>query len=228
MAIVVRVGTRLWLILALGAGAALLLSHHEHFEAEALAAWMDAAGPAGPVLFMAVYALTTVLLLPGAILTLAGGALFGPFWGTLFNLTGSTIGAGLAFLIARYLAADWVQARNRGLLERLVRGVEAEGWRFVAFVRLVPLFPFFLMNYALGVTRIRFLPYLLTTAICMAPPAFAFTWLGYAGREAAVGGEGLVHKVIIALALLATLAFLPRLVRRWRKDSGSPVRPTGN
>ena len=225
MAIVVRVGARLWLILALAAGAALLLSHHEHFEAEALAAWMDAAGPAGPLLFMAVYALTTVLLLPGAILTLAGGALFGPFWGTLFNLTGSTSGAGLAFLIARYLAADWVQARNRGLLERLVRGVEAEGWRFVAFVRLVPLFPFFLMNYALGVTRIRFLPYLLTTAICMAPPAFAFTWLGYAGREAAVGGEGLVHKVIIALALLAALAFLPRLVRRWRKDSGSGGRP---
>ncbi|HPB75373.1 MAG TPA: TVP38/TMEM64 family protein, partial [Chromatiaceae bacterium] len=172
-----RVGARFWLILALAAGGILLLSHHEHFEAEALAAWMDAAGPAGPLLFMAVYALTTVLLLPGAIMTLAGGALYGPFWGTLFNLTGSTIGAGLAFLIARYLAADWVQARNRGLLERLVRGVEAEGWRFVAFVRLVPLFPFFLMNYALGVTRIRLLPYLLTTAICMAPPAFAFTWL---------------------------------------------------
>ena len=212
-----RVGARFWLILALAAGGILLLSHHEHFEAEALAAWMDAAGPAGPLLFMAVYALTTVLLLPGAIMTLAGGALYGPFWGTLFNLTGSTIGAGLAFLIARYLAADWVQARNSGLLERLVRGVDAEGWRFVAFVRLVPLFPFFLMNYALGVTRIRLLPYLLTTAICMAPPAFAFTWLGYAGREAAVGGEGLVHKVLIALALLAALAFLPRLVTRLRR-----------
>lgn len=220
-----RGGARPWLVLALVVGGALLLSQREHFEAEALAAWLDAAGPVGPLLFMALYALTTVLLLPGSILTLAGGALFGPFWGTLFNLTGSTIGAGLAFLIARYLAADWVQARNRGLLERLVRGVEAEGWRFVAFVRLVPLFPFFLMNYALGVTRIRFLPYLLTTAICMAPPAFAFTWLGYAGREAAVGGEGLVHKVIIALALLAALAFLPRLVRRWRKDSGSGGRP---
>jgi hypothetical protein len=86
------------------------------------------------------------------------------------------------------------------------------------------------MNYALGVTRIRFLAYLLTTAICMAPPAFAFTWLGYAGREAAVGGEGLVRKVLIALALLAALAFLPRLVRRWHQapaaigeeDIGSP------
>jgi uncharacterized membrane protein YdjX (TVP38/TMEM64 family) len=214
----VRLSPRLLLALTLAAGVMLLLSHREHLDAAMLTAWVDAAGPAGPLLFILVYALTTVFLLPGSILTLLGGALFGPLWGTLYNLAGSTLGAGLAFLVARYLAADWVQARNRGLLDRLVRGVDAEGWRFVAFVRLVPLFPFFLMNYALGVTRIRFLAYLLTTAICMAPPAFAFTWLGYAGREAAVGGEGLVRKVLIALALLAALAFLPRLVRQWRQN----------
>ena len=208
---------RLLLALALAAGIALALVYREHLDAAALTDWVAAAGLAGPLVFMAVYALATVLFLPGSLLTLAGGALFGPVWGTLYNLTGATLGAALAFLIARYLAADWVQARAGGIGKRLVQGVEAEGWRFVAFTRLVPLFPFNLLNYALGLTRIPFRHYLLATVICMLPAAFAFTWLGYAGREAMAGGEGLIQKGLIALALLAVLAFLPRLVARLRR-----------
>lgn len=84
-----------------------------------------------------------MLFLPGSVLTLAGGALFGPAWGTLYNLVGATLGATLAFLVARYLASHWVQARIEsgagGRVDRLVKGVEAEGWRFVAFTRMVPL-----------------------------------------------------------------------------------------
>ncbi len=208
---------RLLLALALAAGIALALVYREHLDAAALTDWVAAAGAAGPLVFMAVYALATVLFLPGSLLTLAGGALFGPVWGTLYNLTGATLGAALAFLIARYLAADWVQARAGGIGKRLVQGVEAEGWRFVAFTRLVPLFPFNLLNYALGLTRIPFRHYLLATVICMLPAAFAFTWLAYAGREAMAGGEGLIQKGLIALALLAVLVFLPRLVARLRR-----------
>ena len=208
---------RLLLALALAAGIALALVYREHLDAAALTDWVAAAGAAGPLVFMAVYALATVLFLPGSLLTLAGGALFGPVWGTLYNLTGATLGAALAFLIARYLAADWVQARAGGIGKRLVQGVEAEGWRFVAFTRLVPLFPFNLLNYALGLTRIPFLHYLIATFVCMVPGALAYTWLGYAGREAAGGGEGLIQKGLIALALLAGLAFLPRLIARLRQ-----------
>ena len=69
---------------------------------------------------------------------LTGGALFGPLWGSVWNLTGATLGATLAFLVARYVAGDWVARRAGGLLKRLIDGVDAEGWRFVAFVRLVP------------------------------------------------------------------------------------------
>ena len=208
---------RLLLALALAAGIALALIYREHLDAAALTDWVAAAGAAGPLVFMAVYALATVLFLPGSLLTLAGGALFGPVWGTFYNLTGATLGAALAFLIARYLAADWVQARAGGIGKRLVQGVEAEGWRFVAFTRLVPLFPFNLLNYALGLTRIPFLHYLIATFVCMVPGALAYTWLGYAGREAAGGGEGLIQKGLIALALLAGLAFLPRLIARLRQ-----------
>jgi uncharacterized membrane protein YdjX (TVP38/TMEM64 family) len=171
-------------------------------------------GSAAPILFVAMYAIATVLFAPGAILTLAGGALFGPFWGTLWNLIGATCGAAIAFLIARYLGADWVAMRAGERMARLVRGVEQEGWRFVAFVRLVPLFPFNLMNYAFGLTRIGLGEYVLASFVCMMPGAVAYTYLGYAGREAAAGQAGSIHKALLGLALLATVAFLPRLVRR--------------
>jgi uncharacterized membrane protein YdjX (TVP38/TMEM64 family) len=167
-----------------------------------------------PILFLLLYALATVVFVPGSVLTVAGGALFGPIWGTLWNLTGATLGATLAFVIARYVASDWVAARIGERLGRLMRGVEEEGWRFVAFVRLVPLFPFNLMNYALGLTRIRLREYVITSFVCMAPGALAYTYLGYAGREAASGQAGVIGKALLALALLAAVAFLARVVRR--------------
>jgi uncharacterized membrane protein YdjX (TVP38/TMEM64 family)/rhodanese-related sulfurtransferase len=206
-----------WLLgLTLLAAVVAAVALRDRFDAAALETWVNAAGAAGPLLFMALYALVTVLFLPGSVITLVGGALFGPLWGTLWNLTGATIGASLAFLIARYLGADWVARRAGPRLQRLNDGVTAEGWRFVAFVRLVPLFPFNLLNYALGLTRIPFPAYVLSTWLFMLPGAIAYTWLGYAGREALAGGEGMIRNILIALALLAAVGFLPRLVRRMR------------
>lgn len=206
-----------WVLgLALMVAIALALAWRDRFDAAALQAWVEGAGAAGPILFMGLYAVATVLFLPGAVLTLAGGALFGPLWGTLWNLTGATLGAALAFLVARHLGADWVTRRAGPRLQRLNEGVASEGWRFVAFVRLVPLFPFNLLNYALGLTRISFLTYLLATWVFMLPGAFAYTWLGHAGREALSGGDGLVRNVTIAMSLLAAVALLPRLVRKLR------------
>ncbi len=174
-------------------------------------------GPLAWLAFMALYVLATVLFLPGSVLTLAGGTLFGPLLGTFVNLTGATLGATLAFLLSRYLASDWVEQKTGGRLKQLKDGVEGEGWRFVAFVRLVPLFPFNLLNYALGLTRIRLLHYLIASYVCMLPGAMAYTYLGYAGREAVAGGEGLIQKGLLALALLAVVAFLPRMISRFRR-----------
>ena len=103
----------------------------------------------------------------------------------------------------------------------MVEGVEAEGWRFVVFVRLVPLFPFNLLNYALGLTRIRLVEYVLASAIGMLPGAFAYTYLGYAGREAAAHGAGAIRNIALAIGLLAAIALLPRLVRRFRRSNSS-------
>jgi len=211
-----KAATRWILGLGLVAAIGIVLAWRDRFDAQALQAWIEGAGAAGPILFMLIYAAATVLFLPGAVITLAGGALFGPLWGTLWSLTGATLGAGLAFLIARHLGADWVARRAGPRLQRLNEGVASEGWRFVAFVRLVPLFPFNLLNYALGLTGISFVTYLLATWVFMLPGAFAYTWLGHAGREALSGGEGLVRNLSIALSLLAAVAFLPSLVRKLR------------
>ncbi len=208
---------RVLLLLGLLAGAVLAIIYRDQFDGAALEAWIRDAGPAAPLLFMLVYAVAAVLFLPGSVLTLAGGALFGPVLGTLYNLTGATLGATLAFLIARYLASDWVAAKTGGRVKQLINGVEGEGWRFVAFVRLVPLFPFNLLNYALGLTRLRLVPYVLATYIFMLPGAVAYTYLGYAGREAVAGGEGMIQKGLLALALLAVVAFLPRLIGNLRR-----------
>jgi len=161
---------------------------------------------------------SAVFFMPGLLFTLAGGALFGPLYGTLYNLTGATIGATLAFLTARYIAHEWVAQRAGNRLRQLVRGVEEEGWRFVAFTRLVPLFPFNLLNYALGLTNIRLSHYIITSFIFMAPSGAAYTYLGYAGREVAGGGENVIKKVLLALAVVATIAFASRLLMRLRRN----------
>jgi len=208
---------RLALLLVLVAGTAVAIVYRGQIDVTALEQWVRGAGAVGPIVFMLIYALGAVVFFPGSVLTLAGGALFGPVMGTFYNLTGATVGATLAFVVARYLAAQWVEQRTAGRLKQLKEGVEAEGWRFVAFVRLVPLFPFNLLNYALGLTRIKLSHYVVASYVCMLPGAIAYTYLGYAGREAIAGGEGLIHKGLLALALLAVVVFLPRLVGRLRR-----------
>ncbi|NQV55240.1 MAG: VTT domain-containing protein [Rhodospirillales bacterium] len=197
--------------------------HRQELDVTALEAHLAGFGALAPLIFIAAFAVGAVLILPGVIFTLAGGALFGPFFGLAFNLTGATIGATIAFLISRHLGADWVEHKSGPRLKRLMEGVDAEGWRFVAFTRLVPLFPFNLLNYALGLTGIRTLPYVVTTAICMIPGGLAYTYLGYAGREALAGGESAVQNALLAIGLLVAVAFLPRLVRAFRKPNSISV-----
>jgi uncharacterized membrane protein YdjX (TVP38/TMEM64 family) len=136
------------------AAIALWLAINRDLDSALIETAIKSVGFWAPLAHMLLFALGTVLFAPGAIFGLAGGALFGPLWGTMLNLAGATFGATAAFLVARYLAADWVRRKANGRINRLINGVEAEGWRFVAFVRLVPVFPFNLTNYALGLTRI--------------------------------------------------------------------------
>lgn len=211
-ATIVRVG----ILTALAGIIAVAAQYREVLDAETLSATLDSFGIWAPVVFIALFALATVAFLPGVVFALAGGVIFGPVLGSVYNLTGATIGAVLAFMAARYVASGWVREKTGPRIDRIIRGVEEEGWRFVAFTRLVPLFPFNLLNYAFGLTRIPLPHYTLATAVCMAPGALAYTYLGYAGREAAAGSETAIRNGLIALALLAVVMFLPRLVKRLR------------
>lgn len=211
--------SRILLLSVIAVGIALALIYRDQLDATALEQWVSDAGSAGPVVFMLIYTLATIFFLPGSIITLAGGALFGPVWGTLYNLLGATLGATISFWIARYLGADWVDAKTGGRLKQLKQGVEGEGWKFVAFVRLVPLFPFNALNYALGLTRISSWHYVIASFIFMLPGGFAYTYLGYAGREAIGGGEGTIQKIMLAIALLAIVGFIPSLIGRLRRGA---------
>lgn len=206
------------LLVAVIAGAVLWAAvYRDQFDATSLDRWLVDFSLWAPVVHVLLFAIGTIVFLPGSLFALAGGALFGPVWGAALNLLGATFGASLAFLIARYVAGDWVARKSGGHLKRLVDGVDKEGWRFVAFVRLVPLFPFNLTNYALGLTRISFLPHVTTSFICMAPGAIAFSWLGHAGQGALSGDVSAIRYGLYALGLLAVIGFVPRLIKRMRQ-----------
>ena len=218
-----RTAGRLALVVILVAGLGWTYAYRDQIDAAGVERWVAGFGAWAPLIFVGVFALAATLGLPAFIFAIAGGALFGPVLGPLYSVTGATIGGAMAFLIARHLAADWVARRVGGRLARLIAGVEAEGWRFVAFVRLVPLFPFNVLNYALGLTRIRLSHYVLTTYVCIMPAAAAYAYLGYAGREALAGGEDTIQAGFVALGLLAAVGFLPRLVRRLRGKGKAPA-----
>ncbi|MBF0424474.1 MAG: TVP38/TMEM64 family protein [Magnetococcales bacterium] len=192
-------------------------------------AWIQDQGWSGRMLFVCFYAGAVTLLVPGSLLNFAAGALFGPWLGTLLSLVGAGIGSGTAFLIARHLAGDRVARRVPGMIGQAMAGIEAEGWRFVALVRLLPIFPFNVFNYAFGLTRIRFGPFLLTSVVGMIPGGLAHAWLGHAGSAAASGdARATVQGGLWALGLLAATLLVPRLLKRRhqhpdrKKQAGGP------
>ncbi len=197
------------------------IHYRGQFNLRAIQATIQGYGVWAPLVFIGLYIAATILFLPGSVLTIAGGLIFGAYIGTAYNLIGAVIGSTGSFLIARYIASDWVQRKTgSGRMKQLMDGVEKEGWKFVAIVRLVPIIPFNLLNYALGLTPVRLLHYIIASAVFMLPGTFAYTYVGSLG-EAFVhgGGKEIVTKVSIALGLLILLACIPWLVKRLRKNN---------
>ncbi len=168
------------------------------------------------LLFVIAFVALAMFPVPSTFWVLLGGSLFGPWLGTALSVVSATIAAVLAFVIGRYLARDYVRTHAGPRVRRVMRGVEAEGWRFVAMTRLIPVFPFAPTNYTLGLTGIRLRTYAWTTGIALIPNLAAYTWLGHATRQAITGAENLIQFLLIALALVALLLFLPGFIRRLR------------
>lgn len=125
--------------------------------------WVESLGALGPIAYIIIFNLATLLFIPGSLLTLKGGCLFGVFWGTIYVLIAATIGATLAFLIGRYLSRDWVyrQMDKHPKFKAINLAVAKEGWKIVLLTRLSPVFPFNLLNYAFGVTQVSLKDYIL-------------------------------------------------------------------
>jgi uncharacterized membrane protein YdjX (TVP38/TMEM64 family) len=204
------------LLVAAGAAAG-VWAFHGGTDAAALHAWIAGFGVWAPIGYVVLYSVATVVMVPGGIFDVLGGALFGPYLGSLVDLAGGSIGAALAFLVARYLVRDWVESRAGPRLQRIMRSVDAEGWRFVAFLRLVPIFPYNVVNFLLGVTRVPFLHYVFATVVFMLPSTIAYTWIGYAGRELMAGQSDQIRYALGALGVFGALFFLPRFVKRLRR-----------
>jgi uncharacterized membrane protein YdjX (TVP38/TMEM64 family) len=212
---------RLVLPAVLLAGIACAVVWRDHLTVPQIQAFVASLGSWGPLVFMLAYAIGPAFLVPGLPFDLAAGILFGPVWGTVFSLVGATAGATVAFLAARTVGRQWTEERLSGLLKKLKEAVDEGGWEAVAFARLVPLIPFNLLNYALGLTRIGLVPYVLASFVFMAPATAVYVYAGWAGGEA-IAGEGTISqtvaRVLVALTALGILAVLPRLAVRFAKS----------
>lgn len=177
----------------------------QRYSAEIIA-WIHELGWCAPILFLVVYTIATILFLPTMVLTLAGGAIFGPVIGTVLNLFGATLGAASAFLITRHLVFDWFSQKRSKKLKQLIIGVDKRGWIFVALLRLFPIVPFNLVNYGLGITGIKFRLYIVCTFIFLIPAEIIYTYFGYAGMGA-LSNPGNFYKncgiVFSGLAIIA-------------------------
>jgi len=149
-----------------------------HAKLAMMMVWIQSLGWLAPILFILLFSLTTLLFLPAAPLVLAGGAIFGPVWGTVLNLFSATIAAVIAFLISRHVGTDWLSPKKSAALRRLSQRIEHHGWKSVAVMRLTPA-PFSLVNYGFGLTQINLRLYALTTFFCLIPYKIIATYFGY-------------------------------------------------
>lgn len=187
-------------------------------------AWINHLGSVGAIAYIMLYLVATVAFLPGSIITLGGGAIFGVILGTLYVLIGASLGATAAFLIGRYLARDWVYQRIAGneKFRKIDEAVSQEGFKIVFLTRLSPIFPFSLLNYALGVTGVSLRDYLLGF-LGMIPGTVMYVYLGsLAGTFALMGTNAQptnssiewAMRIIGLLATVAVTVFVTRIARK--------------
>ena len=174
--------------------------------------WVDGLGALGPLVFILGYIGATVAFIPGSVLSLAAGAIFGLGEGVVYVMTGATLGASLAFLLARYVAREAVEQRIAGNAKfaAVDRAVGREGFKIVLLLRLSPVFPFNLLNYGLGLTQVRFRDYVLAS-IGMLPGSFLYTYSGFLVGDVirlagGVGPErGPLYYVVVGIGLMAAV-----------------------
>lgn len=186
--------------------------------------WVSGLGMWGPVIFIMIYIVACILLFPAAILTLGAGVIFGVVKGSVIVSISATLGATAAFLVGRYLARDWVARKIEGnrKFQSIDEAVAREGWKIVGLTRLSPVFPFVLLNYAYGLTKVSLRDYFFASWIGMMPATVMYVYIGsLAGDLAKLGAGGRARTtgewVLYGVGFLATVAvtvFVTRIARK--------------
>ncbi|MBW4470815.1 MAG: TVP38/TMEM64 family protein [Stenomitos rutilans HA7619-LM2] len=175
---------------------------------------LDDLGDYAALIFVLSFTIATTFGFPGNVATVAGGAVFGLYWGTLWSLLGATLGAVGAFLLARYFLHGWATQRfgQQALLQRINRAIEHKPMNFLLAVRFTPLSPFSLVNFLFGLTPIDLKTYTIGTFVGIIPLTIAYTWLGVTGKQAFSGGDHLPF--FFALGVLTLLSVMPLLIKQ--------------
>ncbi|WP_017654028.1 TVP38/TMEM64 family protein [Fortiea contorta] len=200
--------------------------------------WVESLGSFGPIAFIAIYNLATLLFIPGSLLTLKGGCLFGVIYGSIYVLIAAFIGATLAFLIGRYLSRDWVsqQLEKHPKFKAIDQAVAKEGWKIVLLTRLSPIFPFNLLNYAFGVTQVSLFDYILGS-LGIIPGTIMYVYIG-----SLAGNLAMIHTnyrptnpqtqfwewIIQILGLIATVAVTIYITKIAQKSLNQSVETTND
>lgn len=198
------------------------------------AGWVDELGALGPIVFIVGYAVAVVAFIPGSILTLAAGAIFGVAEGTAYVFVAAVLGSALAFLIARHAARSSIEKRIEGdaRFATIDRAIGAEGRKIVLLLRLSPVFPFNLLNYALGLTQVRLVDYLVGS-FGMLPGTLLYVYTGkLAGDVAAIAGgveteRGVAEWLVLGLGFAATLAVTVYVTRIAKRSLDATTEPLG-
>ena len=187
-------------------------------------AWISDMGPLAGIIFIAIYIAACVFLLPGSILTLGAGVVFGVIKGSVAVSIGSTLGATAAFLVGRYLARGWVTSKIAGneKFKAIDEAVAGQGWKIVLLTRLSPVFPFNLLNYAFGLTKVKLKHYFLASWVGMIPGTVMYVYIGSLAGDLATLGTGQRTRstgewILYGIGLLATIAvtvFVTRIAKR--------------
>lgn len=179
--------------------------------------WFKKFGARGYIIYILIYVLSCVLMLPGSVLTIIAGAAYGPVIGAVIALIGATLGAAASFLIAKYIMKDTIKSvvGKSAIFDKVDNGFKENGYNFLILTRLVPIFPFNVQNYAYGLTGIRTSTYIFWTFICMIPGAFIYA---YMAGEIALHGISLniLIKFTIAGIILFIISFIPKYIAKKR------------
>ena len=212
----------------------LLLAGIKYFHVQELLkkvlSWVADLGPWGPLIYILVYILACVLFIPGSILTLGAGVLFGVIKGSIIVSIAATVGATCAFLVGRHIARDWVSKKiqSNPKFQAIDEAVAREGWKIVGLTRLSPVFPFNLLNYAYGLTKVSLRDYFFASWVGMLPGGIMYVYLGsLAGEIAKIGGEGRSRTsaewALYVVGLIATAAVTVYITRIARAALGKKV-----